>query len=133
MPARETAIDADPAASAAGHRSCSRCGRSYELWGLEVACACGGPLDWVPAARPQVEQGAGLWRFAELLPPVAPGNRLTLGEPETPVLEVGGFLCKLDQLMPTGSFKDRGAAILASCALEAAVTSAVVDSSGNAG
>jgi threonine synthase len=48
-------------------------------------------------------------------------------------LAVEGLTCKLDYLLPTGSFKDRGAAVLASCALEAGVANAVADSSGNAG
>ncbi len=123
----------DEEAGEPGSRSCSSCGRAYQLWGLEVMCECGGPLGWTPGCKGRPGPGRGLWRYAELLPPVSPRNRLTLGEPETPILELGRLLCKLDYLMPTGSFKDRGAAVLASCALEAGVAAAVADSSGNAG
>lgn len=75
----------------------------------------------------------GLWRYDRLLPPVAPAHRLSLGETTTPLLPLAGRLAKLDFLLPTGSFKDRGSAVLASCALEAGATRAVADSSGNAG
>jgi len=44
-----------------------------------------------------------------------------------------GLWCKLDYLMPTGSFKDRGAAVLMSLAADLGVDRVVVDSSGNAG
>jgi len=122
-----------PRAAAAEGRFCPRCGRSFALWGLEVACtACGGPLEWHGAAS-DVTAGAGLWRYAEILPPVSVEHRLTLGEGVTPLLELDGLVCKLDYLLPTGSFKDRGAAVLASTALEAGARAAVADSSGNAG
>jgi threonine synthase len=76
---------------------------------------------------------AGLWSYGALLPEVAPAHRVTLGEPLTPIVDLLGTSYKLDFLMPTGSFKDRGSAVLVGCALEAAVTHAVADSSGNAG
>jgi threonine synthase len=76
---------------------------------------------------------AGIWRHAALLPDVAPHHRITLGEPVTPLVEAFGVRYKLDSLMPTGSFKDRGSAVAVGCALEAGVTSAIADSSGNAG
>lgn len=112
-------------------RTCPACGRSYPLWGLEVACSCGTPLGWEGEGEPAL--GPGLWRHAEVLPPVSPENRLTLGESPTPVLGVERFRCKLDHLLPTGSFKDRGACALASAALESGAAAAVADSSGNAG
>jgi threonine synthase len=58
---------------------------------------------------------------------------VTLGEPITPLVDALGTSYKLEFLMPTGSFKDRGSAVLVGCALEAGVTRAVADSSGNAG
>jgi threonine synthase len=49
--------------------------------------------------------------------------------------EVEGLpaLYKLEYLMPTGSFKDRGASVVISCMAAAGVARAVEDSSGNAG
>jgi threonine synthase len=58
---------------------------------------------------------------------------VTMGEGETPVVEVDGVVCKLEYLAPTLSFKDRGAVVLAAVALERDERAAVCDSSGNAG
>jgi threonine synthase len=113
-------------------RACRTCGRSYPMWGLEVACTCGSPLSWAGAAECS-STAAGLWRHADILPPVSLSNRLTLGEVATPLIDVGRLRCKLDYMLPTGSFKDRGACVLASAALESGVEHAVADSSGNAG
>lgn len=52
----------------------------------------------------------------------------------TPLVPVQpGLWCKLEYVTPTGSFKDRGAAVMMSVAAGAGVTRVVVDSSGNAG
>jgi threonine synthase len=64
---------------------------------------------------------------------VLPENRASLGETVTPVLERDGVGYKLEYLSPSGSFKDRGAACVASCLKQMAVQAAVFDSSGNAG
>lgn len=112
--------------------TCSQCGETHGLWEHVWRCVCGAPLHWagdVSGAAP----GTGVWRHADLLPPVADANRVTLGEPVTPLVPLDGLLAKVDALLPSGSFKDRGAATLASWALEAGVREAVVDSSGNAG
>jgi threonine synthase len=131
---RSETIDEVRVDDRAGSRSCSACGRSYALWGPEACCTCGGLLVWeANPFGPALPPGPGLWRYANLLPPVTTAHRLTLGEEPTPLLALDGLTCKLDYLLPTGSFKDRGAAVLASCALEAGVEKAVADSSGNAG
>jgi threonine synthase len=75
--------------------------------------------------------------------PLASGlPRVTLGEGHTPLvglnktaqlLGLGRLWAKLELQSPTGSFKDRGSAVLASAAIEAGVTEFVEDSSGNAG
>jgi threonine synthase len=59
---------------------------------------------------------------------------ITMGEGFTPLVDLApGVLAKLDFLMPTLSFKDRGAVVLLSRAAQLGVTRAVEDSSGNAG
>lgn len=79
----------------------------------------------------------GFWRYKAgfSLPEGAP--ILTLGEGNTPLVwaEVSGrkVAFKLESLNPTGSFKDRGTAVLLSWLLAAGVREAVEDSSGNAG
>ena len=133
MTAPGTSLERQATAAVEGERSCRRCGRSYAVWGPELHCTCGGPLAWIGPGAPPDAAADGIWRYAELLPPVSTGHRITLGEAVTPVLHVDDLVLKLDYLLPTGSFKDRGAAVLASCALEAGVTAAVADSSGNAG
>ena len=83
----------------------------------------------------------GLFRVEYDDPPSAEGPRLswepvTLGEGDTPLVRVeleGGFWAKLEFQAPTGSFKDRGAAILIGAAREFGVREFVEDSSGNAG
>jgi len=60
-----------------------------------------------------------------------------MGEGNTPLatVTVAGreVLAKLEFEAPTGSFKDRGAAVLIAAALDAGATRVVADSSGNAG
>ena len=70
---------------------------------------------------------------------VAAGRRpvsITLGEGNTPIVPsrtLPAARFKLEFFSPTLSFKDRGAAVLASLAAQLRVGKAVVDSSGNAG
>jgi threonine synthase len=78
---------------------------------------------------------SGLWRYARSLP-VCRDEAVSLGEATTPLidLELDGrtISCKLDFLSPSGSYKDRGAAILISALRLLGATHAVEDSSGNA-
>jgi threonine synthase len=79
----------------------------------------------------------GIWRFRKsfCLPENAP--IVTLGEGNTPLVwseilgKKVGF--KMESLNPTGSFKDRGTAVLVSWLLAAKIKKIVEDSSGNAG
>jgi threonine synthase len=77
----------------------------------------------------------GVWRYWRSTP-VHPDWAVTLGEPMTPLTPVsidgGNALAKLDSMMPTGSFKDRGATVLISFLKSQGVTQIVEDSSGNA-
>lgn len=118
---------------------CSRCGRTYAPTEQVWRCDCGGALDLVgPAPRlsPGVIAGRPptLWRYAEALPPLR--ERVSLGEPMTPLIayEHRGrtVWLKCDYLLPTGSYKDRGAAILMSHLRSIGIVRAVEDSSGNA-
>jgi len=76
-----------------------------------------------------------LWRYREALPKVD-GSIASMGEGATPMVELddaGRVLAKLEYMAPTGSFKDRGAAVMVAVARHWGVTRMVVDSSGNAG
>jgi threonine synthase len=93
-----------------------------------------------PGTASPAAPGGGRWslaRYREALPALAAGpafDSLTLGEGGTPlVAEPDGALLKLDFLMPTLSFKDRGSVVLLSAAAALGVRRIVADSSGNAG
>jgi threonine synthase len=78
-----------------------------------------------------------MWRYRRSLPEAQSGTtweKTTLGEGMTPLVGLRpGLLAKLEQVSPTGSFKDRGAALIVSLAAGAGERVAVADSSGNAG
>jgi threonine synthase len=81
------------------------------------------------------ERPPTLWRYQEALPAQEPLG-VSMGEGMTPLLPAPGdpaIAVKVDYLMPTGSFKDRGAVLLAALAKDLAVPRMVADSSGNAG
>lgn len=80
----------------------------------------------------------GLWRYREMLPLENPEHPVTLGESITPITTTSHFggrnlFLKHDYLFPSGSYKDRGAAVMMSRLKEWGVKSVVQDSSGNAG
>ena len=122
--------------------SCSRCQRPYPESGVPFRCEiCGGifDIDVLPDYR-KIEKNRyfpGIWSYRNLfgLPDSAP--EITLGEGNTPLIWVKIFehrvALKVEYLNPTGSFKDRGSAVLASFLKAQGVDSAVEDSSGNAG
>ncbi len=112
---------------------CSSCSASFDASLASVRCPCGGTLDWRPASFVAVEPGSGIWRHARDLPAFPAAHRVTLGEPITPVVELGSALAKLEYLLPTGSFKDRGSALVTTWLTHVAARRAVIDSSGNAG
>jgi threonine synthase len=77
-----------------------------------------------------------LWRYRKALL-VNAADAVTLGEGWTPLVpgEWDGVpvLYKLEFMMPTGSFKDRGMTVMVSYLRSRGVTSVLEDSSGNAG
>jgi len=87
--------------------------------------------------QPPAPDRRGLERFRDSLPIAPAAPLISLGEGGTPLLPVQvasrvlHFKC--EHLNPTGSYKDRGTAVLISALSSAGVTEAVEDSSGNAG
>jgi threonine synthase len=119
---------------------CTRCSAWTPANGSTWRCPdCQGPLVWHGGERfdrSMIDPDyAGVWRFWRSTP-VAPDLAVTLGEPMTPLIPItidgGNALAKLDSMMPTGSFKDRGATILISFLKSQGVAQIVEDSSGNA-
>ncbi|MFM7174863.1 MAG: threonine synthase [Caldilinea sp.] len=81
---------------------------------------------------------AGMWRYAAMLPVLAASARhVTLGEGWTPLVAdqwAGRELYwKLDALMPTGSYKDRGISVMVNWLRELGYEALADDTSGNAG
>jgi threonine synthase len=122
--------------------SCADCGLAYPLQDLAWRCgSCGGVLDLtgftaiVPGPAVLRDRPPTLWRYREALPADDPGV-VSMGEGMTPLVSAPHGLpamLKVDYLMPTGSFKDRGAVLLVALARRLGVTQMVADSSGNAG
>ncbi len=116
---------------------CGRVSRpSLEAW----RCECGGPLDLLGGSAFDVDALSsgppGLWRYRDALPRIPEEHVVSLGEGTTPLIDAQrgtGLKYKLEFLSPTGSFKDRGSAVLASCLRALGARRAVEDSSGNAG
>src|SRR5579864_2728859 len=130
---------------------CSRCGRIDDPDAVAQLCACGGPLlaryDLGAAARTMTRDSLrarpeGLWRYRELLPVRGEDAVVSLGEPATPIvplkrlgesLGLRRLFLKDEGLLPTGSFKARGAAVGISRARELGVLTFAMPTNGNAG
>lgn len=122
---------------------CGSCGwRGPEALNIVSCPKCGKPLDLdyragerLPEYRELLRCHRGVWCFSELLPGYR--YKATLGEGFTRVLQLrlqgSGFLAKMESQNPTGSFKDRGAAVAISMAISLGAGVVVEDSSGNAG
>ncbi len=115
---------------------CSKCLLEFPLSRKTPWCDCGGLFDLVfePPTFELDHAEYSMWRYRAMLPV---RNRVSIGEPITPVAEIELAGCrvdaKLDFLFPTGSFKDRGAAVFVSALKDVGVGRFIEDSSGNAG
>lgn len=119
---------------------CPACGMAYPadrpLW----RCDCGGPLDLEPGQglrRSDIDaDDASLWRYRAALA-LKESPRVSLGEGWTPLVtrhwDGAPVRFKLESQMPTGSFKDRGTAVMLNHLLQVGVGPIHEDSSGNAG
>ena len=137
--------------SALDRLACPSCGRTHDADVLQNLCSCGSPLlaeyDIARAAEsftPAAVRGRApdLWRYRELLPVRDPGRVAHLGEGLTPLLPMPAYgrrigcprlLVKDESLLPTGSFKARGAAVGVSRAGELGVRRIALPTNGNAG
>ncbi len=120
---------------------CTECKNEYELNEKIWRCKCGGLLNidfkYKFSTKAITDRPRSIWRYREALPIFDDKNIVTLDEGFTPLLpvDINGkpVLMKQDQLMPTGSFKDRGASVLISKVKELGIKQVIIDSSGNAG
>ncbi len=138
--------------SFATHLECSRCQEDFPVDQIQQVCKSdGGPLlvrydlrrvrDSLTkeALRDRPET---LWRYRELLPHEQPDNEVTLGEQNTPLLDtpslgealgIPKLRVKDEGLLPTGTFKARGAAVGVTRAAELGVKTLALPTAGNAG
>ena len=119
--------------------TCESCGWVTPFSDGAWCCqSCGSPLEWWPDRsdpRPTINRTTvGPARYAAALPPIR--EWITLGDSPTPIssLDLDGHRVsiKLDSLCPTGSFKDRGNAVVVSALRTLVPTHFFEDSSGNA-
>ena len=141
-----------PPRSYVTHLECARCGATADGATIRNLCpACGGPylvrydLERIRSSVPRnVMSGrqASLWRYRELLPIDDADRVVSLGEGNTPILEVPALgqalglhrlVIKDEGLLPTGTFKARGAAVGVTRARELGVTTIALPTAGNAG
>ena len=125
---------------------CTACGAPHADSMATLRCTlCRSPLE---VRYTNMREGLPGSQTSDLAGPQIPlplhgtNSMVSLGEGNTPCVELAGLgkllgltrlHAKLEHLNPTGSFKDRGAAIMMSVAREQGVTVVVEDSSGNAG
>ena len=120
---------------------CPKCGRREPLTTRLAHCPCGElweldfePPKFDPALIDRDEWSLFRYRAFMALDDDEAWRGVSLGEGMTPVVRLGdGVLAKVDYMMPTLSFKDRGAAVLMAHCRSIGVEKVVQDSSGNAG
>lgn len=99
---------------------CEDCKKEYPLNTHSYKCDCG-----------------GMFRLHKDPHEAVAKHKISLGEFVTPLLpfQVGklDFLLKMEHLLPTGSFKDRGACGMINALHDLGIKKIALDSSGNAG
>ncbi len=122
---------------------CTACAASHDADVRTLECwSCQSPLVVDYSAHDFEVGSAATPRRTGPLPVPRPDDAVSLGEGGTPMVELKAVADslgldvvrgKLEYINPTGSFKDRGTAVMISVAREQRVTEVVEDSSGNAG
>ena len=121
--------------------TCPACETAYDGGPNEPwRCQCGHALELAADPHPTgdapnfgaLDTRKGLWAFEDVLPMA---RRVSLGEGFTPLVGAPDWdaTFKLESVLPSGSFKDRGATTTLSRAAALGVERVVEDSSGNAG
>ena len=129
------------------HLECSLTGERYEAGQVHNLSRAGKPLlvryDLEGAKRTLTRDSLatrdpGMWKWRELLPLPGGAEPVSLGEPETPIINLpntGGanLLVKDEGRLPTGSFKARGLAMAVSMAKQFGIELMAMPTNGNAG
>ncbi|MFY4774986.1 threonine synthase [Metabacillus sp. RGM 3146] len=133
------------------HLQCPKCQKTYSAETEQHLCKCGSPLlakyD-LELLKSELERDElknrpeNLWRYHELLPVKEKSNVVSMGEGYSPLLKtpslgrkigVDELYIKDEGLVPTGSFKARGAAVGVSKAKELGIKQLAMPTNGNAG
>ncbi len=119
---------------------CMECGMLVSTSITEPKCECGGlfSLDFIPPpfSLDKIDKNSwNIFRYREFMAIEGESwKEITLGEGMTPIINFDeDLMLKMDYMMPTLSFKDRGAVVVISHCKELGVNAVVQDSSGNAG
>jgi threonine synthase len=120
---------------------CSACGSVYPPDELVWRCTCGGHLDvdlGEGLSREDIDLAEpSLWRYRAAFESPESRPAIYFGEGLTPLAPASwaglDVSFKLDYLFPSGSFKDRGTAVMMNRLRELGVRSVIEDSSGNGG
>lgn len=127
------------------HIVCTSCSKKYDHRNLLTLCECGKVLfaeyDLEKAKETITSDLKGratnLWRLHEIMP-CGPDFRFTLGEGNTPIIDLVDdegfkFQLKNEGFNPTGTFKSRGLCAAVSRGVELGVKEFVIPTAGNAG
>ncbi len=133
------------------HLECPKCGETYEENKIQQLCKCGAPLlvrydlEKVKAnvSREEIAKRPNtLWKYHEVLPVHNQADVVSLGEGMTPFEKysalgaeygLNNLYIKDEGVIPTGSFKTRGASVGISKAKELGVKQLAMPTNGNAG
>lgn len=130
---------------------CPKCKAKFPSEKIIQLCECGAPLlvlydmDKVKKNLSKTDlpgRTPAIWRYAELLPVKNQENIVSLGEGMTPLLplrklgkdvDMPELMMKDEGIIPTGTFKARGAAVGVSRAKELGIKTLAMPTNGNAG
>jgi threonine synthase len=120
---------------------CPACGKEYSEKEHIWRCSCGAYLSFnsedVLRKEDIIKDSFSLWRYEKVLPLNLEEVGATFMEGFTPLVKIlwngMDIYFKMDYLMPTGSFKDRGSSIMINFLKKIGIKKIIDDSSGNAG
>jgi threonine synthase len=130
---------------------CPKCSLTYDTNKVQQLCECGAPLlveydltslakKWKPSDL--VGRRNDLWRYHELLPVTQEEHIVSMGEGMTPLIPmknigesmgINQLYMKDEGIIPTGTFKARGASVGVSKAKELGIKELAMPTNGNAG
>ncbi len=120
---------------------CNDCKKNFPLNSHIYKCKCGGHLiyneDVIFNKSDIKKERFNMWRYDKAYPLKYDELKVTFNEGLTPLVKVPNTFinlrAKMDNLMPTGSFKDRGTVMVVNYLIKNGATKITEDSSGNAG